>query len=1036
MPDRQDIGLGLHRTRWRSLLTAVLAAWGLLCLPLSASAQSVPGEGPAPEVSTPEQGLDSITGPLLETTVVGFWLRGESYRDRLEVPDLDILILEDGTRLVPLLRILRILQVEVTDSGTSLVFRPEGAPEAVVDYAAQTVTMESFSQAVRMEVGISDVTYEPDVFIPEDVLGELIATDVRWDERGYEYTFHTDQRLRVFEQFYRPVPSLLRRRGGPAIGFDLPGNLPPARIKRFAAPDIDFAQLRMRSRLFSSEEHSGWSDRFSMPQMKVWGQILGGNLITSVSQQRFGDNPGVRMDHVSWTSWFNHSEISIGDNHFGISELVFPSVGIRGARLNGIAGGRLPETEIDPSVMGRRDTFLPSNVFEGYAPLGSTVTLFINDQEVGIQDVEPFDSAPPGMGRYRFEGTNLLARRLNDVRILTETPDGGVEETRREVRRSYLLAPAGRVAYIGGLGTGQVTSLDRRGTEGLFLGGRLLYGVRPTLTLAASGAFQDHLFHSRSFLGFSAEQVDWLPSRSLHLGSRLIWQPTGRLLVTAETARSNDPSGASSDVACKLEADYSRQTFNVRPQAYWYGPRFFNGRNFGLRDYAGGRLDAEWYSRSGDVLSLAGIHQQDNLDNRLDSTMSLTLAQLRWRLRRIPRSSLTLGYNLFWTETESGRRSYSLDLDSSLIPGWSLRTVCQFGDVLQVHRRDDALGALRWSHFPGVGPLASRIELGRRLWRTWRLSLSHRTSENFSRSFLDLSRRQIGGRSLQWHLSLGYDWRGEHPFLDNRLEYVLDATAQNRILLNGRYYRGNWVTSVFLQIKGLLGFIDRRPFWVRDFHVNPDNGGVKGKVFLDYNANGLLDSGEPGLEEIGVFTDTGRQTSSGKNGQFFIPSTSQIRQMRVSLEPEDLPAVYTPTQATQEAIIRPGMFTQVNLGISAFGSISGKIEAPTAAKRLRGVPGIRVLLVDRESKLVGSSITSRDGSYYLGEVKPGKYSVMVDKNSLPPGFEVEIIAREVEVLSGQEPFEVEDLSFLGEYAAPPPEELEEPEGEIEYKVFE
>jgi hypothetical protein len=73
----------------------------------------------------------------------------------------------------------------------------------------------------------------------------------------------------------------------------------------------------------------------------------------------------------------------------------------------------------------------------------------------------------------------------------------------------------------------------------------------------------------------------------------------------------------------------------------------------------------------------------------------------------------------------------------------------------------------------------------------------------------------------------------------------------------------------------------------------------------------------------------------------------------------------------------------------------------------------------------------------LGEVRPGKYSVVIDKETLPPGFEVDFGSQEIEVLSGLEPVDVEDISFSGVYAEAPEVPEEEPvevEG-IEYKTF-
>ncbi|MDI6807828.1 MAG: SdrD B-like domain-containing protein [Candidatus Eisenbacteria bacterium] len=178
---------------------------------------------------------------------------------------------------------------------------------------------------------------------------------------------------------------------------------------------------------------------------------------------------------------------------------------------------------------------------------------------------------------------------------------------------------------------------------------------------------------------------------------------------------------------------------------------------------------------------------------------------------------------------------------------------------------------------------------------------------------------------------------------------------------------------------------------------------------------------------------------------------SNLYKTRVSLRPETLPAIYTPTQATQEAILRPGMFTEVNLGVAAFGIVTGAVlaaddeEKRQAEKTLgralgepkwTGVSNVRVILVDGDGKIAANSITGADGSYYLGDVRPGKYTVQVDETTLPPDFVLETKEQQVEVLSGIEPPVVENVNLLGRYTVPREKEPEtKTEEGIEYKIF-
>ncbi len=1024
-------GFGRFELKRSIFIIASLVVCGLLCLPAFSPAAEPPPDETA-------QGLAGVTGPLLETVVVGLNLQGERRRDRLRIPDLDVIDSGDGQYLLPLVRTLNILTIRATHSGTSVIFQPEGAPEAVVDFEAQMVTSGTQSRTISIQVGISDVTGMPEIYLPAEVIGELLGLDIRWDEQAYEFAIYTDQKLRVFEQFYQSTPSLFTI-GTRPVEVSLPGNLPAARVERLSAPDLNFVEARTQTRVYSSQTYGGQADRFNLPNMKLWGQVLGGNLMASLSQRRYGASNDITIDQASWTTWFDHSEISAGNSHFGISDLVFPSVDLLGIRLNGLLKNGNGRSNEPSDGMARQESFLPTHVFEGYALLDSDITLFINDREITSQAVQPSENAPPGMGLYRFEGVNLLTRQLNEIRIVTAHPDGGVEETTREVLGSNLLLPEGRTSYLGGSGTGRTGLGDRWRTEGFFAGGRLLHGLTSNLSVGFSGALQDRISGMRvSNFGFYNQDLSWVPERSLHFGPRFIWRPTGRLLVAGEAGRSHESDGSASGWAYKINADYQRRSFSLRPNLFWYSPAFFDGRNVLLRDRAGGNLSFSWRLMSGQRIAVVATHIRDNLYDHLDETMSLNIAHAYWAARTlIPNSSLTLSRTQLWSNSLATQAIYTIGFDTALLPGWNVRSSYQMGDDLRLGRREDTLRGQGLGQLGTIGPRTSRIEIARRLWDSWRLSLGHRRSSNLDRSFLDISRRQVGGRSLQWRCSLGFDWQQEDPFIDNRFEFTLDSSHRNRILLESRYYRNSWVFNVWLQIRGLFGFVDHRPFWVGDTHLNPAAGGVKGKVFLDFNANGLLDSGEPGLEAVDVVSNAGTSASSGRNGQFVLSSSVRTRQVRVRLEPETLPAIYTPTQAVQDAFIKPGLFTEVNLGVAAFGSISGSITVPSPKNGgYKGIWGVKVLLVNGGGRVVGNSITSRDGYYYLGEVKPGKYTVRVDKETLPAGYEMEVVARDIEVLSGVDPFEVDDLSFLGEYLGLEEEEEDVEEQDIQYRIFE
>ena len=129
-------------------------------------------------------------------------------------------------------------------------------------------------------------------------------------------------------------------------------------------------------------------------------------------------------------------------------------------------------------------------------------------------------------------------------------------------------------------------------------------------------------------------------------------------------------------------------------------------------------------------------------------------------------------------------------------------------------------------------------------------------------------------------------------------------------------------------------------------------------------------------------------------------------------------------------------FKEVNLGLTPLISITGRVTAsdPNAGKRRitepnaavvsatvlppkdandtskgpnapKPISGVRVYLSTPQSdRLVTDSVTGDDGSYYLGDVKPGVYVLRVDPKTLAKQYELAEQERQIEVKATKEEF--------------------------------
>ena len=160
-----------------ALLAVTLFAAGIFC---PAAAAPSPATAPPGGVASGEAGtLARTTGPRIETTVVAMSLRGIGRLDVLTVPDLDIVERVDGTRFLPLVRLLRTLGIEPLDSASVLVFVPDGAPAVTVDYAAGTASMGHAPVSVPMVVAKPAISKAPLLVTTREVLsGSALAMPI------------------------------------------------------------------------------------------------------------------------------------------------------------------------------------------------------------------------------------------------------------------------------------------------------------------------------------------------------------------------------------------------------------------------------------------------------------------------------------------------------------------------------------------------------------------------------------------------------------------------------------------------------------------------------------------------------------------------------------------------------------------------------------------------------------------------------------------------------------------------------------------
>jgi hypothetical protein len=168
-----------------------------------------------------------------------------------------------------------------------------------------------------------------------------------------------------------------------------------------------------------------------------------------------------------------------------------------------------------------------------------------------------------------------------------------------------------------------------------------------------------------------------------------------------------------------------------------------------------------------------------------------------------------------------------------------------------------------------------------------------------------------------------------------------------------------------------------------------------------------LDPGEPGVEDVKVIAGSSLAVS-GKNGYFALPTLGQS-EVRVFIDLNSVPAIYIPTHGIQTVILKEGnlSMTEVNFGITPGTSITGRIVWRDSRNAEKPLPGVRVFVTNAAGKEFGQdSVTAGDGTFYIGSLKPGKYTVKVDPETVPIGYTLAEFVRAVEINQAKEPQEL------------------------------
>jgi len=965
--------------------------------------------------------------------IVGFVVRGRHSWERLVIEDMDSIVNSEGRRLLPLLRILRAFKVKITDEGKTITFTPEGVGQVTLDLDKKEIQINEESRALYYREARSEITMKADIYIPPEDLSKIMDMELEWDSALYEYRIQLDRSLSIW-----PAPQLqsLYRIRTDLISPDLPEILPLAQRSNSMLYWIQTDLKPSYSWTPSSQSESEHAIGSGSPTETVWGAFRNGRYKLRISHPQLSwqdsscrnnnDDYIAELGQFEWVYRLPSAEVAFGDSSFGLSELAFPASQLSGLRINGLSGFSELELDSDRSSLGLRRVFNKPYVFEGSAPLGAQVELLLNDRTIAVQQVSQEESSALGFGTYRFEDVELPNGILNHVVFVITEENGNQIRVEKSIIGTPLLLPKGRSAYLGVLGSSRERARsDRQNLEfgdffGQMVGGRLLYGLTEHMTIGTIFALEKNLYEYYQNWSFSTARN--YPQSSEHIGAEFTYLPFDKLLVSGTVAASSGDGADNYDgFALLTKTEYlPTEKIRLNLDIFNIGPSYFNGENPNISDQLGGEFGLSWkVGKKWSLESNAG-YTRDNLDDSLLQTSRLDYQSIGLNTTMMPRTSLgfnfgRLGFNL----DEKPKTFGAIQLRSSLIQNWDISGNVSVGEEMYSGTNPDFWSGLRLRNAPLFVRPSQDLTIRRRFNADSSIGVRYNDmGMQKSVSLLHYWQLRLKEHPLRMSTEIRHNLESpndEDEFaIRSNIDYLLDSLGYNRLRITTNYSRGEFRLIAQLSIRNLFSHFNRRLINVNKQRIITAYGAVHGKVFLDYNNNHRPDSGEPGVPDIRVGINGIKSTLTDKNGYYILSGISNGPNARVHIDVDTVPAIYTITHGTQLASIVKDSLTEVNLSLAPMISLIGRVTAKEQEDKTKPISGIKIYLKNPQSgRLVADSITANDGIYYIDDVRPGKYILQIDTETLPANYELSEQDRTIEIVSTKEDFqEIELEDFI------------------------
>ncbi|HEX2949009.1 MAG TPA: hypothetical protein VHV83_05505, partial [Armatimonadota bacterium] len=423
-----------------------------------------------------------------------------------------------------------------------------------------------------------------------------------------------------------------------------------------------------------------------------------------------------------------------------------------------------------------------------------------------------------------------------------------------------------------------------------------------------------------------------------------------------------------------------------------------------LSNRQGVDLQSRWNPVPKLGLSFAVGSTSDTVGDTTSETKQVGFLHLGVHPNIIKNTSIDFGLDRLLPSGEDSTMLGTVTCETSLTPTVNVNALFAFGETLRYAHDPEFLWGISLPQIDLYGSPRTVVSIGKSLGDARSLRLAYwgydsggsRASLAFNTNIN--SKVKVLNR-MALSTELGQNFTTQTPYFEGRLEYSVNSLGDMQVGLLGRMENKKWTVELVSDIAELFSLFNRRIWRVSEKRIDPEVGAIQGIVFVDSNADGRQDPDETGLKGVVVQNEGAGKTITDKRGFFILPATGSTEDSRVYLDMKSIPAIYSPVSALQKVSTRACMLTPVNLYVAQVYALTGSIAQDKDSEKSDPLTGVHVMLYKKgDTKLVSESYTALDGSYYFSDILPGNYTLAIDAETLPEGYVLSELKRDVKVI--------------------------------------